>query len=96
MLKLINVFSTTKICVFWYTAPKEDKSTQKKKRKIIPKIKNKVYLQISLLSILLDKLLAFSYVSFLNFSISLSDKKILFNIKLITWEAIKEINIFGK
>ena len=42
--KLIKVFSITIICVFWYTAPNEDKSIQKNPSIIIPNIKNIIYL----------------------------------------------------
>ena len=34
--KLINVFSIRYICVFWNTAPKEDKLYQQNKRNINP------------------------------------------------------------
>ena len=36
--KLNNVFFTRIICVFWKTAPKEDKNSQKIDRNIIPMI----------------------------------------------------------
>jgi len=36
--KLNNVFFTRIICVFWKTAPKEDKNSQKIARNIIPMI----------------------------------------------------------
>ena len=94
--KLINVFSKTITCVFWYTAPNDDKNNQKIPKNIRPKIKNIEYLMIKFVLVLVDISYAEIYVfcSFTSLKF-LSDKNINLIIIIKTCEAAKEIHIWG-
>ena len=97
MQKHIKVFSKTINCVFWKTAPNEDKNTQKKERKIIPKIKNIIYLMTKFLFSFIEiSSAALTVFWFLIFNKFLSDKNIYFNAIKNILETGYAIDILGK